>query len=75
LGGLHDTVVEVDFVVPGALPQLLEHRTRGIGQQCLTNVLVRLLYDGQAGLDLGARAGFEQRQAFSKSLLPATRAP
>src|ERR1700722_5548704 len=50
LGSPYDMVVQVKFIVPGALPQLFEHRAGRIACQRLADVFMRAANDRQARL-------------------------
>src|ERR1700679_3752560 len=59
-------LVQVNFIVPGALPELFEHRACRIARQCLADVLVRLTNDCEIGFDFCARGGIQKSQLPAK---------
>src|ERR1700722_17377768 len=66
LGGPYDVVVQVEFVVPGALPELLEQRACGIARQRLGDIFVRAANDCETRLDLRARSRVEKCESLAK---------
>src|SRR5882757_10219582 len=69
LGGLNDAVVQVKFVMPGALPKLFEHLALWVSRQRLADIFVRLLDDRQTGFDFRAGGRLEQCEPVAESLL------